>query len=81
MKEAHTDSVSELRRLLQTAFNLRYEGGLHARASHARGVVDGYMRALLDEGTLTQAQLLTIVSEERCRADGPATRVLSTQLA
>ena len=73
--------VVQLRALLREAFRVRFEGGLHARAAHAQGLVDGYMRGLLDGGALTQAEVLGIVREERCQADGPAIQVLTASAA
>jgi hypothetical protein len=43
-----------------------------ARLWRARGCIDGYMRALLDLGIATRAELLELVATERERANGPA---------
>ncbi|AKT40426.1 hypothetical protein [Chondromyces crocatus] len=69
-----SEMLAELGGLLREMFEARAAGGLNPRIARTQGQVDGYMRALLDQGTATRQELLTLVSEERTRASGPATR-------
>jgi hypothetical protein len=62
----------ELRAMFRNNLADEALGGHHARISRARGCVDGYMRALLDLGIATRAELLQLVATERERAHGPA---------
>ncbi len=62
--------LESLRSSLRALFAERHKGGLaYARA---QGQVDGYMQALLDGGVATQPELLSLVSQERARLQGPA---------
>lgn len=65
---------SELKRMLHDMLVARATGASHPRFAHAQGCVDGYMRALLDSGQVTQGELLEMVALERSRVSGPATR-------
>ncbi len=69
-----SDLVAELQRHLREAFVSRHEGVSHPRLSRAQGFVDGYMCVLLESGMCTKAELLALVTAERARASGPATR-------
>ena len=51
-------------------------GTMRSRIARAHGYVDGYMRALLDLGFATRAELLELVARERERVAGPALRVM-----
>lgn len=62
--------------MLGDIFVAKAAGETHARLSRAHGYVDGYMRALLETGTVTKEELLEIVASERERASGPAMRTL-----
>ncbi len=73
---AKTELLSELRTMLRDVFALRASGQLESRVGRAHGYVDGFMRALLDSGIATKNELLTIVSEEREHASGPALRTV-----
>ena len=73
---AKTELLSELRTMLRDVFALRATGHLESRVGRAHGYVDGFMRALLDSGIATKSELLTIVSEEREHASGPALRTI-----
>jgi hypothetical protein len=64
--------LEELRAMFRNVLVATAAGGNHARLSRARGCVDGYMRALLDLGIATRAELLDLVAVERERANGPA---------
>lgn len=53
------------------------ESGVHQhRVVKMQGHVDGYMQALLDAGIASQQELLQMVSRQRARVRGPATRPL-----
>jgi len=71
-----TQMREDLRKMLRDVFAARAAGTSYARMARAHGYVDGYMRAILEQGLATQDELLKIVAEERCRVDGPATRSL-----
>lgn len=73
--------LDELRRMLRESFTLQHEGGAYAKLARAQGNADGYMRALLDAGQVTQKELLALVAEERAAVRGPATRVAEFQAA
>jgi hypothetical protein len=64
--------LETLRSLLGDAFTLQQKGALGARIGRAYGMVDGYMRALVDLGLATQNELGRVVAEERTRRLGPA---------
>lgn len=66
--------LRELDVLLRDMLEMRYRGGDHARFAHAQGLVDGYMRALLDGGLATRGELLAVVREQRAALDGPPIR-------
>ena len=68
--------LRELEVLLRDMLEMRYRGGDHARLAHAQGLVDGYMRALLEGGLATQSELLAVVRNQRAAMDGPPVRVL-----
>jgi hypothetical protein len=77
--KSKAEMLSTLRTLLRQALVLRSEGVPYARLAHANGAVDGYLRALLDSGLATQAELLAVVSAERAAVGGPATKTLSAE--
>jgi hypothetical protein len=64
--------LAHLRGLLRDVLRLRREGAAYAKLSAAQGYADGYMRALLDGGLCSQAELLGLVAEVRRGVDGPA---------
>lgn len=66
--------IKTLRGLLSEAFRMQEAGATQGRLGRTYGYADGYMRVLLDTGTFSHAELLAIVSEERARRLGPATR-------
>jgi hypothetical protein len=66
--------ISELRSMLADVFAAKEKGEAYGRLARAHGYVDGFMRALLDIGFVSKAELLEIVNEERDRASGPALR-------
>jgi hypothetical protein len=66
--------VDQLRSLLREAFLLRQKGAAYARIQRAHGYADGYMRMLMDSGTMDARTLLSLVAEVRREVDGPATR-------
>jgi hypothetical protein len=64
--------LDELRRMLKDVFTATAKGSVYARVARAHGYVDGFMRALLDTGFATRAELLALVAEERENISGPA---------
>ena len=75
------EMLENLRVMLRDVFRLRASGAAYARLARAHGYVDGYMRVLLETGLADKAELLRLVSDERLRADGPATRILEEDVA
>ena len=74
------DLIAELKLHLHEVLMSRKEGASHPRLSRAQGFVDGYMRALLESGLATKAELLALVAAERALVNGPATRELTPEL-
>jgi len=70
------DVLSELQTMLRDLLAAAATGAARGRLARAHGYVDGYMRAILDLGITSQAELLQLVAAERERASGPAIRVL-----
>lgn len=70
------EMLENLREMLRDALRLRKEGGSYPRLARAHGYIDGYMQVLLESGVAEYKELLLVVSEERRRADGPATSQL-----
>jgi hypothetical protein len=68
--------LGELRTMLRDVFVAKSAGEAYARLARAHGYVDGYMRALLETGTVTKEELLAIVAAEREQVSGPAMRTL-----
>ena len=60
--------------MLADVFAAKEKGEAYGRLARAHGYVDGFMRALLEIGFVSKAELLEIVNEERDRASGPALR-------
>jgi len=65
--------MGDLRQLLRDVFVAKAAGHPQGKLARAHGYVDGYMRAVLDLGVIPKAELLAMVTEERARAEGPAT--------
>ena len=57
--------IASLRRHLRAAVRARFSERPLAERSRAIAFADGYMRALLDEGIVSRAELLTMLAEER----------------
>ncbi|EYF01616.1 hypothetical protein [Chondromyces apiculatus] len=72
------EMLADLRVMVREMLEARAAGGLNPRIARTQGQVDGYMRALLDQGTATRMEILNIVSDERARVSGPATREIVT---
>jgi hypothetical protein len=70
------EMISELKTMLRDMFAASAGGARGARLARAHGYVDGYMRAMLDQGVSTKAELLAVVATERERFAGPALREL-----
>jgi hypothetical protein len=72
-----TEVVAELRSMLGDVFTAKAAGEAYGRLARAHGYVDGYMRALLELGIVTKAELLDVVNAERERSSGPAIRPMA----
>jgi hypothetical protein len=72
------EMLADLRVMLTDVFVAKASGEAYRRLARAHGYVDGYMRALLETGTVTKAELLEIVAAEREKVSGPAMRLLET---
>lgn len=68
--------ISELKTMLRDMFAASASGASGPRFARAHGYVDGYMRAMIDLGISTKAELLGVVVAERERFAGPALREL-----
>jgi hypothetical protein len=66
--------LEELKRMLRDVFTATATGHAYARVARAHGYVDGFMRAILDTGFATKAELLLLVAHEREQISGPAVR-------
>ena len=66
--------LEELRGMLRDVFAANATGHAYTRVARAHGYVDGFMRAILDTGFATKAELLDLVAHERERMSGPAVR-------
>lgn len=73
------EMLETLRGLVRDALLLRSQGSSHARLSRANGLVDGYMRVLLEAGLAEARELLAIVAAERAAQDGPALGALEPE--
>ncbi|MCU0662852.1 MAG: hypothetical protein MUC50_11075 [Myxococcota bacterium] len=54
-----------LRSMLAGLFDARFSGAVGASHARAQGLVDGYMRALIDLRMTTDRELVQLVHEER----------------
>ena len=75
--KSKAEVVSELRSMLADVFAAKASGEAYGRLARAHGYVDGFMRALLDMGVVTKAELLDVVNAERERSSGPAMRPMA----
>ncbi|HSO38780.1 MAG TPA: hypothetical protein VLT33_39895 [Labilithrix sp.] len=75
--KSKSEVVSELRSMLADVFAAKASGEAYGRLARAHGYVDGFMRALLDMGIVTKAELLDVVNAERERSSGPAMRPMA----
>lgn len=73
------EMLAQLRLLLADVFRLRTEGGAYAKLAQAQGYADGYIRALMDAGFMTQGDMLELVAKQRQVAEGPATQELTVE--
>ncbi len=76
-----SEMLSSLKTMLEEALRMRNEGATFSRITRAQGYVDGYMRALLDAGIVSSAELLRVVAEQRRQIDGPATTTVVAESA
>jgi len=70
------EMLETLRGLVRDALRLRSEGSSYAKLARASGLIDGYMRVLLESGLVEARELLQIVAHERAAHDGPALRAV-----
>ncbi len=70
--KSNAEILAELRTMLADVFAAKASGEAYGRLARAHGYVDGYMRALLELGVVTKAELLDVVNAERERSSGPA---------
>jgi len=75
------EMLGDLRVMLTDVFVAKAAGEQYGRLARAHGYVDGYMRALLETGTVTKSELLELVAAEREKTSGPAMRVLGEESA
>jgi hypothetical protein len=75
--KSKVEVVAELRTMLADVFTAKAAGEAYGRLARAHGYVDGYMRALLELGIVTKAELLDVVNAERERSSGPAMRPMT----
>jgi hypothetical protein len=75
--KSKSEVMSELRSMLADVFAAKASGEAYGRLARAHGYVDGFMRALLDMGIVTKAELLDVVNAERERSSGPAMRPMA----
>jgi len=75
--KSKSEMIAELRTMLGDVFTAKAAGEAYGRLARAHGYVDGYMRAILDLGVVTKAELLDIVNAERERSSGPAMRPMT----
>ena len=75
--KSKAEVVSELRSMLADVFAAKASGEAYGKLARAHGYVDGFMRALIDMGVVTKAELLEVVNAERERSSGPAMRPMS----
>ena len=66
------EMLDQVRALVADVTRARFEGGAYARLARAHGYADGYMRALLDAGLVSKAELLDAVGEGRREVVGAA---------
>ena len=77
--QSKTELLENLRGMVRDMLRLRREGGAYAKLARAHGYVDGYMRVLLETGVAEHKELLALVSDERCKLEGPSTRELRAE--
>jgi len=69
-----TEMLHELEGMLREVFEARAQGVEHVKIVRRQGYIDGFMKALLDAGTVSRNELLEIVARQRGLVYGPATR-------
>lgn len=75
--KSKSEVLTELRAMLADVFKAKASGQAYDKLARAHGYVDGYMRALLELGCVTKAELLEVVNAERERSSGPAIRPIA----
>ena len=66
------EMLGELKAMLGHVLLARTKGAAHPRLARAHGLVDGYMKALIETGVATEGELLSLVARERTLAHGPS---------
>ena len=66
--KSKSEMLAELRTMLSEVFTAKALGEQYGKLARAHGYVDGYMRALLDLGCTTKAELIDVVNSERERS-------------
>lgn len=66
--------------MLEESFSLRYHGSQYGKLAHAQGYADGFMRALIEGGIVTEREILAFVQEVRRGQAGPATRLFEGEM-
>jgi hypothetical protein len=66
--------LTRIDEMLASAIRLRLEGSDQTRFHRAQAYADGYMTALLDQGLVSQNELLGVVRQARAKVEGPSTR-------
>lgn len=77
--QSNHELLDNLRGLVRDMLRLRNAGGAYAKLARAQGLVDGYMRVLLEAGIADHKALLALVTDERRGFDGPATSAVSSE--
>lgn len=71
----------ELRSRVREMLTLMSEGSTFPKLSRAQGLVDGYMKALLETGQASQRELLDLVNEVRAEMHGAPTGEVDLRVA
>ena len=67
------EMLQTLEQLLSEVLELCSEGASRNAMGRAQGMLDGYMRAMMDAGIADQHELLLLVAKLRAEFCGPAT--------
>ncbi len=64
--------LAGLSQMLRDLFETHARGAVGADLARAHSYLDGYMRALMESGAVTQGELLRLVGRERASVRGPS---------